>query len=30
LHAISEAPPAEARLQTDRWIDEGGGFKRAV
>jgi predicted amidophosphoribosyltransferase len=30
LHAVSEAPPAEARLQTDRWIDDGGGFKRAV
>jgi predicted amidophosphoribosyltransferase len=30
LHAISEAPPAEARLQSDRWIDDGGGFKRAV
>jgi hypothetical protein len=30
LHAISEAPPAKARRQTDRWIDDGGGFKRAV
>lgn len=30
LHAISTAAPEEALLQTERWVDEGGSFKRAI
>ena len=30
LHAVSGGTPEEALLQTDRWIDEGGSFERAV
>jgi predicted amidophosphoribosyltransferase len=29
LQAVSGAAP-DARLQTERWIDEGGSFERAV
>jgi hypothetical protein len=30
LHAVSEATPDEALVHTERWIDEGGSFERAV
>jgi hypothetical protein len=30
LHVVSGVPPEETLLQTARWIDEGGGFERAV
>jgi hypothetical protein len=30
LHAVSGGMPEEALLQTERWIDEGGSFERAV
>jgi hypothetical protein len=30
LRAISRAAPEEALLQTERWVDEGGSFKRAI
>jgi hypothetical protein len=30
LHAIPGGAPEEALLQTERWIDEGGSFERAV
>ena len=30
LHAISGGKPDDALLQTERWVDEGGSFDRAV
>jgi predicted amidophosphoribosyltransferase len=28
LHAVAEGPSEEPRVQTERWIDEGGRFDR--
>jgi len=30
LHAVAAATPELPNVQTERWIDEGGSFERAV